>query len=84
MKGLTILLLITFLIGFASSLQVTSVKMRNQREVYSSWLQGSIMGGTKLYFEGLGFSTNKEENIIYIGNNPCIVEDGVTDTSLVC
>jgi hypothetical protein len=42
------------------------------------------MGGTKLYFEGLGFSTTMEENVIYIGDYPCMLEDGATATSMVC
>lgn len=64
------------------SLTVMSVTLQNAATTTS--LQGSIMGGTKLYFQGLGFSTTMDENVIYIGDYPCILEDGATATAMVC
>ncbi len=53
------------------ALSVTTVTLQNAATTTS--LQGSIMGGTKLYFQGLGFSTTMNENIIFIGDYPCIL-----------
>jgi hypothetical protein len=82
MNKIKYLLLLTLLLSLSSSLTVTQVTLQNAATTTS--LQGSIMGGTKLYFEGLGFSTTMEENVIYIGDYPCMLEDGATATSMVC
>jgi len=82
MTKIKILLLLTLLMSLTYTLTVTSVTLQNGAKTAS--LQGSIMGGTKLYIEGLGFSSTMDENVIMIGEFPCILEDGATATSMVC
>lgn len=82
MMKIKILLLVTLLLSLGNTLTVTSVTLQNGAVTAS--LQGSIMGGTKLYIKGLGFSLTMNENFIFIGDYPCILEDGATVTSMVC
>jgi hypothetical protein len=82
MTKIKILLFMTLLMSLSYTLTVTSVTLQNAATTVS--LQGSIMGGTKLYIEGLGFSTTMMENIIMVGEFPCILEDGATATAMVC
>lgn len=65
MTKIKLLLVMALLMSFTYALMVTSVTLQNAATTTS--LQGSVMGGTKLYFEGLGFSSTMDENLIYIG-----------------
>lgn len=58
MSRIKALLVIALLMSVSWSLTVTSVKLQNGAT--TTELQGSIMGGTKLYIEGLGFSSTME------------------------
>lgn len=82
MNRIKLLLVLAFILSLSSALTVTSVTLQNAAT--QTTLQGSVLGGTKLYFEGLGFSTTMEENVIYVGEFPCMLEDGATATSMVC
>ncbi len=55
MSKLQTLLLMSLLMSVCYSLSVTSVTLQNGATNTS--LQGSIMGGTKLYIKGLDFSS---------------------------
>ncbi len=46
------------LLSLSYTLSVTSVNLQNP--AMTSSLQGSVMGGTKLYIEGLGFSSTMD------------------------
>lgn len=51
----------------------------------TSTLQGSLMGGTALYIQGVGFDSTFENNIIYVGTTICSTNaKGVTQNSIVC
>lgn len=54
MPKMKLLLLLAFIVAISFSLSISSVSLQNPTT--SSGLYGSIMGGTKLYIEGLGFS----------------------------
>lgn len=82
MTKVKILLFLALFMSLTYALTVTTVTLQNAATTAS--LQGSIMGGTKLYFEGLGFSTTMMENVIFVGEFPCILEDGATARSMVC
>ena len=82
MPKIKLLLCLVLLLSQALSLSITSVSLQNP--ALNSNLQGSIMGGTKLYIEGLGFSSTMKDNIITVGDFPCLMEDGATATSIVC
>lgn len=82
MTKVKILLFMALLLSLTASLSVTSVTLQNVAT--STALQGSIMGGTKLYIKGLGFSQVMDENAIYVGDYPCHLEDGATVTAIVC
>ena len=58
MKKIKLLLCMALLLSLTYTLSVTSVTLQNAATTTS--LQGSIMGGTKLYFQGLGFSTTMD------------------------
>lgn len=46
---------------------------------------GSVSGGTTLYIKGLGFSTNANDNQVFVGSYPCVIPAaGATATSLAC
>ncbi len=65
MAKMKLLLMIALFLSLTYTLTVFGVTLQNAATTTS--LQGSVMGGTKLYFEGLGFSPNMEDNMIYIG-----------------
>jgi hypothetical protein len=65
------LVLLALFLSLSYTLSVTAVTLQNAATTTS--LQGSIMGGTKLYIEGLGFSPIMDENMIYVGDWPCIL-----------
>jgi hypothetical protein len=71
MTKIKLLLIFTLLLSLSYTLTVTSVTLQNAATTSS--LQGSIMGGTKLYIEGLGFSSTMDENMIFVGDFPCIL-----------
>jgi len=66
MTKIKLLLILTLLLSLSYTLTVTSVTLQNAATTSS--LQGSIMGGTKLYIEGLGFSSTMDENMIFVGD----------------
>lgn len=76
------LLLVALLISLATSLSIVSVALNNIGTTSS--LQGSILGGTRLYIQGLGFSLMNSENTILVGDFPCVLQDGATATSMLC
>ena len=82
MTKIKVFLLMALLLSVTYTLSVTSVTLQDAATTTS--LQGSIMGGTKLYIQGLGFSMTMNENIVYVGEFPCILEDGATPTAIVC
>lgn len=82
MTKIKIFLFLGLLMSLSYALTVTSVTLQDAATTTS--LQGSIMGGTKLYFQGLGFSTTMAENVIFVGEFPCTLEDGATATSMLC
>jgi hypothetical protein len=65
MTKIKLLLVMALLLSIAYSLSITTVTLQNAATTTA--LQGSVMGGTKLYFEGLGFSSTMDENLIFIG-----------------
>ncbi len=82
MLKIRLLLIAALLLTLSYSLTVTSVTLQNPATI--NRLEGSLLGGTKLYFQGLGFSTTMDENIVFVGEYPCVLEDGATATSIVC
>jgi hypothetical protein len=82
MPKIKVLLLLALLGSLATSLSVSSVTLQNAATTTA--LQGSIMGGTKLYISGLGFSSVMTDNTVLVGQYPCTLLDGATDVSLVC
>lgn len=51
----------------------------------TSVLQGSLMGGTALYIQGVGFDSTFENNLVFVGTIPCSTSaKGVTQTTIVC
>jgi hypothetical protein len=54
MTKIKVFLLMALTLSLASTLSISSVTL--QDAATSTSLQGSIMGGTKLYIQGLGFS----------------------------
>lgn len=83
MPTLKAILLLSLVLGVLSgSLTITDVMLSDQST--TSNLVGSIMGGTKLYIKGLGFSKVMSENNIFVGNFLCNLEDGATDTTILC
>ena len=51
----------------------------------TSTLQGSLMGGTALYIQGIGFDSTFENNLVYVGTIPCSTSaKGVTQNTIVC
>jgi hypothetical protein len=54
MTKIKVFLLMALLLSVACTLSISSVTL--QDAAASTSLQGSIMGGTKLYIQGLGFS----------------------------
>ena len=65
MTKIKLLLIMALLLSLTYTLSVNAVTLQNAATTTS--LQGSVIGGTKLYFEGLGFSSTMDENLIYIG-----------------
>jgi hypothetical protein len=64
------------------ALQIFTVSSSPTSVVYPV---GSVRGGTTIYITGLGFSSNKGDNQVYIGKYPCnIPANGATDTTLAC
>ncbi len=45
---------------------------------------GSVLGGTNLYIEGVGFSTTMGDMTVTVGGLPCIIDEGTTETTIMC
>jgi hypothetical protein len=80
MKAFLLIFLIVCV--FSDSLTITDVMLEDQST--TSNLVGSIMGGTKLFIKGLGFSKIMDQNRIFVGPFLCNMEDGATDTTILC
>lgn len=65
MTKIKLLLVMALILSLTYTLTITSVTLQNAATTTA--LQGSVMGGTKLYFEGLGFSSTMDDNLIFIG-----------------
>lgn len=64
------LLLLALVIGVCfGSLTITEVVLEDPATTTN--LYGSIMGGTKLYIKGLGFSPIMSQNTMFVGPYPC-------------
>lgn len=66
MPSMKALLVLALSVSIALSLSITSIALENKDT--TSNLVGSVMGGQKLYIEGLGFSLNMGDNTVWIGN----------------
>ena len=69
MKKINILLILVFLSVSVSPFSVTDVAL--QSEATTTALEGSVMGGTKLYIEGIGFSPLMGEMSVSVDIYPC-------------
>ncbi len=58
MTKFKLLLVMALLLSLASGLSISTVTLQNAATTTA--LQGSVIGGTKLYFEGLGFSSTMD------------------------
>ena len=76
------LLILALVISISYALTINSVSLLSQPA--STSLYGSIMGGTKIYISGLGFSPVMADNTILVGDYPCKLLDGATATAIVC
>ena len=68
MSKIKILLTLALILSFSYALTVSSVTLKDG---LPGDLRGSIRGGTKLYIEGLGFSSVMSDNTILVGEFPC-------------
>ncbi len=84
MSKLKTLLIMALLMSLTYTLIIESVSLQNSVIPLPLNIKGSVKGGTKLYFKGLGFSSTMEDNMVMIGEFPCMLEDGATATSMVC
>ena len=69
MSPIKILLALALILSLSYALTVSSVTL--QDGLPGNDIRGSIKGGTKLYIEGLGFSSTMAHNTILVGEFPC-------------
>jgi hypothetical protein len=71
-------------LGDGKKLSVTSITTLDTSST-SKNLFGSAAGGTLLYIKGTGFQSNPSNNLVMIGNYPCIIpQEGVKEETLRC
>jgi hypothetical protein len=58
MTKFKLILAMALLLSLATGLSIATVTLQNAATTTA--LQGSVIGGTKLYFEGLGFSSTMD------------------------
>lgn len=58
MTKFKLILALALLLSLATGLSIATVTLQNAATTTA--LQGSVIGGTKLYFEGLGFSSTMD------------------------
>jgi hypothetical protein len=81
-KKINILLLLALIVAQVYTFSVTTIALQDQSTTAS--LFGSVLGGTKLYIEGVDFSTSMGDMSVTVGGLPCHIEDAATDNTILC